>query len=184
MSARDWQPGEPEVEAAARALYEEERNESMGFDAWPEYDDPENVGRHIYEGHARAALIAAHAVTADLLPVPQAVEGAIDGEVEDAITDEIHNRLHGFARTAEERFLGATYVEDLSPTHGGLDETVEVIQPGRSEAEVKAEALREFADTRGVHVGDEDDEWWRGYRQAQRECLHAAAAAADRIGGE
>lgn len=81
MSAREWQPGEPEVEAAARALYEEERNESMGFDAWPEYDDPENVGRHIYEGHARAALIAAHAVTADLLPVPQADDGAIEDVV-------------------------------------------------------------------------------------------------------
>lgn len=45
----------------------------------------------------------------------------------------------------------------------------------------KAKELREFADTRGVNVGDEDDEWWRGYRQAQRECLHAAADLADRI---
>lgn len=53
-------------------------------------------------------------------------------------------------RTAEERFLGATYVEDLSPIHGGLDETVEVLVPGRSEAEIKAEALREFADWWGA----------------------------------
>ena len=31
-----------------------------------------------------------------------------------------------------------------------------VREPGRSEAEIKAEALREFADTRGVNIGDED----------------------------
>jgi hypothetical protein len=45
-------------------------------------------------------------------------------------------------------------------------------------------ALRRFADTRGVQVGDEDDEWWQGYRQAQRECLHDASDAADRIEAE
>lgn len=52
---------------------------------------------------------------------------------------------------------------------------------GRSEAVVKAEALREFADTRGVNVGDEDSYWWDGYRQAQRECLHDALTRAARI---
>ena len=44
--------------------------------------------------------------------------------------------------------------------------------------EAKAEALREFADSRGVNVGDEDDAWWRGYRQAQREALQDATTAA------
>lgn len=34
-----------------------------------------------------------------------------------------------------------------------------------------AEALGRFADTRGVNIGDEDDAWWRGYRQAQREAI-------------
>lgn len=53
--------------------------------------------------------------------------------------------------------------------------------PGRSEAVVKAEALREFADTRGVNVGDEDSYWWDGYRQAQRECLHDALTRSARI---
>ena len=53
--------------------------------------------------------------------------------------------------------------------------------PGRSEAEIKAEALREFADTRGVNIDDEDDDWWRGYRQAQRECLRDAIEAAARL---
>ncbi|QIK83001.1 hypothetical protein [Sanguibacter sp. HDW7] len=56
--------------------------------------------------------------------------------------------------------------------------------PGESRAQVQAEALRAFADTRGVNVGDEDDEWWRGYRQAQRECLHDASARADRLAAE
>lgn len=45
----------------------------------------------------------------------------------------------------------------------------------------RASALREFADTRGVNVGDEGDEWWSGYRQAQRECLHDAVAHATQI---
>ena len=51
-----------------------------------------------------------------------------------------------------------------------------------AEAKVVAarrEALLAFADTRGVNVGDEDGEWWQGYRQAQRECLHDATKAAE-----
>lgn len=44
-----------------------------------------------------------------------------------------------------------------------------------------AKTLRRFADSRGVNVGDEDDDYWRGYRQAQRECLHDAINTADRI---
>lgn len=51
----------------------------------------------------------------------------------------------------------------------------------KHEQEVRAHALREFADTRGVNVGDEDDEWWKGYRQAQRECLRDAVARADAL---
>lgn len=46
---------------------------------------------------------------------------------------------------------------------------------------VAGAALRKFADSRGVNVGDEDDDYWRGYRQAQRECLHDAVSVADRI---
>ncbi|QIK82415.1 hypothetical protein [Sanguibacter sp. HDW7] len=63
----------------------------------------------------------------------------------------------------------------------GIADAVLDLLPGESRATVQAEALREFADTRGVNVGDDDDEWWRGYRQAQRECLHDASARADRL---
>lgn len=42
--------------------------------------------------------------------------------------------------------------------------------PGYTER-VKAEALRELADYLVVNAGDEDDEWWRGYRQGQRQAL-------------
>lgn len=42
------------------------------------------------------------------------------------------------------------------------------------------EALRRFADSRGINVGDEDDDYWRGYRQAQRECLRDAIDLAER----
>jgi hypothetical protein len=49
------------------------------------------------------------------------------------------------------------------------------------DARVRAEAVRAFGATLGVNVGDEDDEWWRGYRQGQREALHAARKHADAI---
>lgn len=45
-------------------------------------------------------------------------------------------------------------------------------------AKARVGALSEFADSRGVNVGDDDSEWWKGYRQAQRECLHDANDAA------
>jgi hypothetical protein len=48
----------------------------------------------------------------------------------------------------------------------------------RIKAAARREALLAFADTRGVNVGDEHGEWWQGYRQAQRECLHDATKAA------
>lgn len=51
----------------------------------------------------------------------------------------------------------------------------------RRDARIRAEAVRAFGDTLGVHVGDEDDDWWRGYRQGQREALHAAREHANRI---
>ena len=37
----------------------------------------------------------------------------------------------------------------------------------------RVEAL---TDSRGVNVGDDDSEWWQGYRQAQRECWYDAQA--------
>lgn len=49
------------------------------------------------------------------------------------------------------------------------------------DARVRADGVRAFGDTLGVNVGDEDDEWWRGYRQGQREALHAAQKHADAI---
>lgn len=36
------------------------------------------------------------------------------------------------------------------------------------------DAVREYADSRGVNIGDDDDEWWKGYRNAQRVALHDA----------
>jgi hypothetical protein len=51
------------------------------------------------------------------------------------------------------------------------------------DAEVAAKALRALADNLGVNVGDDDSEWWQGYRQAQREFVHGVAERADRIRG-
>lgn len=45
------------------------------------------------------------------------------------------------------------------------------------------EALREFADSRGVNDGDDDSKWWQGHRQAQRECLRDASDLAEQAGG-
>lgn len=47
---------------------------------------------------------------------------------------------------------------------------------GQRERERWVTAVTKFADERGVNVGDEDSEWWQGYRQAQRECWYDAQA--------
>jgi hypothetical protein len=44
----------------------------------------------------------------------------------------------------------------------------------------EVDRLREFIGSLGVNIGDEDDEWWRGYRQAQREIV---LRARDALGG-
>lgn len=53
------------VEAGARALFDEERNESMGDVPWPEYDSDNNLGRPIWEEHARAVLRTAWPLLSD-----------------------------------------------------------------------------------------------------------------------
>lgn len=119
------------------------------------------------------AADAALAVVRDHLPVKPSREDVAD------VLDECGTWC-GMADVSHEYGPCPACVERcMGDAHAVLD-----LWPGRSEAEVKAEALREFADTRGVNVGDDDDEWWRGYRQAQRECLHDASARADRLAAE
>ena len=74
---------------------------------------------------------------------------------------------------------------DGDRSHDGFSGDVELLaaQRDRSAAQMaKARALvRDFADSRGVNVGDEDGDWWRGYRQAQREALMDASELAARV---
>lgn len=44
------------------------------------------------------------------------------------------------------------------------------------DAEGRLDAVREWIDRRGVNVGDRDDEYMRGYRDAQRHAIQDAAA--------
>jgi len=53
----------------------------------------------------------------------------------------------------------------------------------RIRAEV-AEEVQEWADRRGVNVGDGDGPWWDGYRQAQREALMDAQDLARHVARE
>lgn len=136
MSARDWQPGdrayiEVEVEDVTRM---------SGVDTafiWVQSTRP-GIGRSV----------GVRVPATDLLPVPQPDEDTIERahkvvadkvweihgpdstdmdsaemDAEDIVAALAAANLLADPRTAEERFLGATYVEDLSPTHGGLDET-------------------------------------------------------------
>ena len=41
--------------------------------------------------------------------------------------------------------------------------------------------VRDWIDRRGVYVGDEDSEWWDGYRQAQREVMLSAHELIDSL---
>jgi hypothetical protein len=52
--------------------------------------------------------------------------------------------------------------------------------------EAQAEALEQFAGTLGVYAGDEDSEYWDGYRNGQRQAFRMTneAAAAYRVGEE
>lgn len=155
MSARDWQPGD-------KALIEVEffaRN--TPFD-WVSVGLPGGgMGKVQPSSALRPVPAAGEAATEDV--VERAAEVMWDATCDDGMRAAMRPDLMAMARALAAANLLA------SP---------DAIR------QAKAEALREFADTRGVNVGDEDDEWWSGYRQAQRECLHAAAAAADRIGGE
>lgn len=47
------------VEAGAEAIFDEERNASMGGMPWPDWDDSEDVGKEQYRVLAHAALTAA-----------------------------------------------------------------------------------------------------------------------------
>lgn len=51
----------------------------------------------------------------------------------------------------------------------------------RTEAEIKAEALREFADELAAIAREGNDDWWRGYEQAQLEAEEAAVRRADSL---
>lgn len=46
---------------------------------------------------------------------------------------------------------------------------------------VRAEAVRSARDELGVYVGDEDSDWWDGYRNGQRRQNTALGEYADRI---
>lgn len=48
-----------QVEAAARDLYEEEANDSGGFDSWPKWDSHDNATRQIWRFRVRSAFRAA-----------------------------------------------------------------------------------------------------------------------------
>jgi hypothetical protein len=66
----------------------------------------------------------------------------------------------------------------------GVEDTSHLEWLQREIATAKAQALEEFADTLGVNAGDEDDEWWSGYRNGQRQALRMASTrtAAYRVG--
>ena len=49
------------------------------------------------------------------------------------------------------------------------------------DAKVRAKAVRDARDELGVYVGDEDSEWWDGYRNGQRRQNTALGEYADRI---
>lgn len=123
MSAREWEPGEAEVEAAAEAIYE---RTAKNFAEWGDLNDGGRDGMRVT---ARAALIAAHAVTADLLPVPQAVEGAIERAIE-----RVRELLSEDAGFDPGGLVGAVTFDDLARRI--VAALAAPVQPGRSEAEM------------------------------------------------
>ena len=84
-------------------------------------------------------------------------------------------------------------VDDYTPSVGYFREFFAVESDGaisldearaefdRMIAKVRAEAIRSARDELGVYVGDEDSDWWDGYRNGQRRQNRALGEYADRI---
>ena len=84
-------------------------------------------------------------------------------------------------------------VDDYTPSVGYFREFFAVESDGaisldearaefdRMIAKVRAEAIRSARDELGVYVGDEDSDWWDGYRNGQRRQNTALGEYADRI---
>ena len=68
-------------------------------------------------------------------------------------------------------------------TGQGADHRAEAFDAWLAEhdAKVRAEAVRDARDELGVYVGDEDSEWWDGYRNGQRRQNTDMAEYADHI---
>ena len=99
--------------------------------------------------------------------------------------DALAESVRAYGRTIDRwglLIIAATHSEDITTPDGDGDwEVIEsrlaevpALLAERDALAAKLDAVREWIDRRGVNVDDRDDDYMRGYRDAQRYALHDA----------
>ena len=78
-------------------------------------------------------------------------------------------------RATNARYIAAASPDVVLALLDRLAHMTEARDNARAEVERLVAAVREWADRRGVNVGDRDDDYMRGYRDAQRHAVQDAA---------
>ena len=113
---------------------------------------------------------------------PAVVLALLDAAAE---RDALAESVRAYGRTIDRwglLIIAATHSEDITTPDGDGDwEVIEsrlaevpALLAERDALAAKLAAVREWIDHRGVNVGDRDDDYMRGYRDAQRHALHDA----------
>ena len=138
----------------------------------PNPDDLRVVGSTLAHNDARVLIAAVNALPA-----------LLDAAAE---RDRLAECVRAYGRTIDRwglLIIAATHSEDITTPDGDGDwEVIEsrlaevpALLAERDALAAKLGAVREWIDRRGVNVGDRDDDYMRGYRDAQRHALLDAA---------
>lgn len=95
---------------------------------------------------------------------------------ENSIRDEIADEIAGVV--TGEGYYSMTIGVDAAR------ESADLILASPVFRRIQAAAIRDARDELGVYIGDEDGEYWDGYRQGQRRQFAVLSGYADRIEGE
>ena len=138
----------------------------------PNPDDLRVIGSTLAHNDARVLIAAVNALPA-----------LLDAAAE---RDRLAECVRAYGRTIDRwglLIIAATHSEDITTPDGDGDwEVIEsrlaevpALLAERDALAAKLGAVREWIDRRGVNVGDRDDDYMRGYRDAQRHALLDAA---------
>ena len=137
----------------------------------PNPDDLRVIGSTLAHNDARVLIAAVNTLPA-----------LLDAAAE---RDALAESVRAYGRTIDRwglLIIAATHSEDITTPDGDCDwEVIEsrlaevpALLAERDALAAKLAEVREWIDRRGVNVDDRDDDYMRGYRDAQRHALHDA----------